>query len=444
MKFPTKSVEAVSAAALLFTLGACNGDSSQGAGDGPVTLTVWGWEPTLTPVVEAFNESHTDITVELVNAGTNTDEYTALNNAIQAGSGFPDVAQIETYALPEFVYKDSIRDLSEFGASEYDDFYMPGIWSSVQIDGGIYALPMGAGPMALMYNKEVFDKAGVTEPPATWGEFYEAAKKIRAIGSYITSDVLDSGQLISFFWQADAHPFSVDGENVSISLTSDENVNKVAEYWQKLIDEDLILSTVPTWTDEWTHGLNDGTIASVVAGAWMPATLVNSAPDGAGKWRVAPTPQWEEGDHANSEHGGSSLAMIEGIPEEKMEAAWTFIDYVSHGEEAIEIRRDNGAFPDDNGSLEDPEFLNATTLKNSAGEDIEFFGGQKFNEVFAQSAADVTIKFENLPYEVYSRKVFGDYCGYAAIQESSLSEGLAAWQTDLVDYGNRQGFVVNE
>ncbi|MGX9900709.1 hypothetical protein ACW0JT_14050 [Arthrobacter sp. SA17] len=38
--------------------------------------------------------------VELVNAGTGNDQYTALQNAISAGSGVPDVAQIEYYALP--------------------------------------------------------------------------------------------------------------------------------------------------------------------------------------------------------------------------------------------------------------------------------------------------------------------------------------------------------
>lgn len=439
------TVAALSAGAIALTLAAC-GSTSQSTGEskdgGATEILVWSWEPTVTPVVKAFEKKHPEIKVKLVNAGTNKDEYTALNNALEAGSGYPDVVQIETHALPEYVYKNQLKDLSDFGAKDYDGFYMPGIWSSVQINDGIYGLPMGAGPMAMFYNKEVFDKAGVTEVPTTWDEYYEAAKKIRAVGSYITTDGLDAGQFDSFWWQAGGQPYAVDGENVTIDLTGDENVKKVNDYWQKMIDEDLVLAGVTGWTDDWNRGLNDGSIATLLAGAWMPATLVNVAPDGAGKWRVAQTPGWSEGDTSNCEHGGSTLAMVEGIDEAKAKAAWTFMDFVSHDEEAIEIRRDNGAFPDDNGSLEDPGFLEATTLKNSAGEDIEYFGGQKFNEEFATAAANVKTKFENLPYEVYARGKFGDYVGYSRIKDSSIADGVAAWQKDLTDYGNSQGFTV--
>ena len=43
------------------------------------------------------------------------------------------------------------------------------------------------GPHGYFYDKDVFDKAGISEPPATLDEFYEDAKKIRATGSYITN-----------------------------------------------------------------------------------------------------------------------------------------------------------------------------------------------------------------------------------------------------------------
>ena len=71
---------------------------------------------------------------------------------------------------------------------DFKDFYTPGTWSSVNINDGVYALPMDSGPMAWFYNKGVFDKAGVDPTQVrTWDDFYEAAKKIRATGSYITN-----------------------------------------------------------------------------------------------------------------------------------------------------------------------------------------------------------------------------------------------------------------
>ncbi len=47
--------------------------------------------------IEAKNPN---IKVKVTNAGTNKDEYNALSNAIEAGSGAPDVAQVEYYAFP--------------------------------------------------------------------------------------------------------------------------------------------------------------------------------------------------------------------------------------------------------------------------------------------------------------------------------------------------------
>lgn len=102
--------------------------------------------------------------------------------------------QIEYYALPEYQVRGEIEDLSQFGADKFSDFYTPGTWASVKLNGGVYALPMDSGPMAWFYNKDVFDKAGVDPTRVrTWDEFYDAAKKVRATGSYITSDSGDAG-----------------------------------------------------------------------------------------------------------------------------------------------------------------------------------------------------------------------------------------------------------
>ena len=50
--------------------------------------------------------------MKLVNAGTGNDHYTKLQNAIKAGSGGPDVAQIEYQALPQFSLPGSLVDLT--------------------------------------------------------------------------------------------------------------------------------------------------------------------------------------------------------------------------------------------------------------------------------------------------------------------------------------------
>ncbi|WP_423231220.1 ABC transporter substrate-binding protein [Bifidobacterium longum] len=476
---------------MLSSVAACGSTSagdggSTGSSDKKVELTVWSWDSTLPRTVKGFEAKNPNIKVKVTNAGTNKDEYNALSNAIEAGSGAPDIAQIEYYALPEYVIRGHLENLSDLGASDFKDFYTPGTWSSVNINDGVYALPMDSGPMAwfynkgvfdktsgysdfytpgpwasvqfagkvyglpmdsgpmaFFYNKEVFDKAGVdAEQIKTWDQYYDAAKKIHALGDnyYITSDTGDAGFFDSMTWLAGAKPFqtSSDGSEVTVNLTEDKGVKTFTDFWQKLLDEGLLDTKTAGWSEDWFKGMVDGTIASLFTGAWMPANLANSAADGAGKWRVTQMPT-ADGSTTNSENGGSSLAVLAST--KKADAAYQFIEYANHGD-GVATRVAGGAFPADKASMESDSFKNTTTVKNADGEDVDYFGGQKYNEVLAQAAENVSSDYQFLPYEVKARTIFGDYLGKSYTGDQKLTDGIAAWQKALQDYGKDQGFTV--
>ena len=446
MKFGKKTIALIGAVAMLSSVAACGstsaGDSgSTGSSDKKIELTVWSWDSTLPRTVKGFEAKNPNIKVKVTNAGTNKDEYNALSNAIEAGSGAPDIAQFEYYALPEYVIRGHLENLSDLGASDFKDFYTPGTWSSVSINDGVYALPMDSGPMAWFYNKDVFDKAGVDPTQVrTWDDFYEAAKKIRAVDSYITSDSGDAGFFDSMTWLAGAKPFqtSSDGSEVTVNLTEDKGVKTFTDFWQKLLDEGLLDTKTAGWSEDWFKGMVDGTIASLFTGAWMPANLANSAADGAGKWRVTQMPT-ADGSTTNSENGGSSLAVLAST--KKADAAYQFIEYANHGD-GVATRVAGGAFPADKASMESDSFKNTTTVKNADGEDVDYFGGQKYNEVLAQAAENVSSDYQFLPYEVKARTIFGDYLGKSYTGDQKLTDGIAAWQKALQDYGKDQGFTV--
>ena len=415
MKFTVakKAIALTGAVAMLGSVAACGSDTASGkpAQDKDVTeITVWAWEPTLTQVAKDFTKK-TGIKVDLKNVGTNTKEYTQLDNAIEAGSGAPDVAQVEYYAIPQYAIKGNLLDITD-KTSGYSDFYTPGPWASVQFAGKVYGLPMDSGPMAFFYNKEVFDKAGVdAEQIKTWDQYYDAAKKIHALGDnyYISSDTGDAGFFDSMTWLAGAKPFqtSSDGSEVTVNLTEDKGVKTFTDFWQKLLDEGLLDTKTAGWSEDWFKGMVDGTIASLFTGAWMPANLANSAADGAGKWRVTQMPT-ADGSTTNSENGGSSLAVLAST--KKADAAYQFIEYANHGD-GVATRVAGGAFPADKASMESDSFKNTTTVKNADGEDVDYFGGQKYNEVLAQAAENVSSDYQFLPYEVKARTIFVDYLG---------------------------------
>lgn len=394
-------------------------------------LTVWAWEPTLEQVAADFEEAHPNVTVELVNVGTGDEQYTALQNAMSAGDGLPDVAHIEYFALGQFTIAGHLLDMAPSLTEELEDSYTPGPWEAVQgEEGELFALPMDSGPMALFYNQDIFDEHNI-EVPETWDEYVEAARTLQTADpeTYILADNGDAGATTSRIWQAGGRPYTVSGDTVIVDF-ADEGSEKYAETWQQLIDEDLLLD-VTDWSDEWYQALGDGSAATLISGAWMGLNLVSDVPAGEGSWRVAPLPQWEEGEEVSAENGGSALA----VPAESENPALgqAFIEYANAGD-GVQTRIDEGAFPATVADLESEEFLET---------EYEYFGGQQINEVFAESASNVGEDWSYLPYQAHANSLFSDTVGQAYVSSVPLTEALSHWQEASINYGESQGFSVS-
>lgn len=394
------------------------------------TITYWTWTPSAEAQVAAFEKQYPNVDVELVNAGTGNDHYTKLQNSIKAGSGGPDVAQVEYQALPQFALPGSLVDLTQYGLDEFEADYTPSTWAAVHVGDGLYGLPQDSGPMALFYNKQVFDEVGL-EVPTTWDEYVEAGRTIRQEkpGSCIVNDSGDAGFATSMIWQAGGTPFETDGESVTIDL-ADEGTTKWTGVWNQLIEDELACD-IPGWTEEWYKALGDGTIASMPIGAWAPGVFASSVPDGAGKWRVASMPTYD-GQPATAENGGSTQSVLEQSDDPELSAA--FVRWLNH-DEGIEPFLDLGGFPATVADLEDPKFVN---------KEDEYFGGQPVNQVLTAAAGEVVEGWQYLPFQLYANTIFGDTVGKAYQAHSDLDSGLESWQDALVEYGNEQGFQVNE
>ena len=440
MKRLTTALAVALAAGMTMSMAACGSSETAqqtSGGDGPEgEITVWAWGNGVTETIEAFAKAYPKIKVKYTSTGTGADTAKALNNAIAAGSGAPDVTMMLGTDVSKYAQEGSIVDLSEFGADTMGDDFAPGIWNIAQYDGKPYGLPVGGGPMVFFYNKEIFDKAGIAEPPATWDEYYEDAKKIRALGDeyYITNNAGDRdsySEFNAFLWQLGASPFKLDGEHLTIDLTGSKQVQQYVEFQQKLIDEDLVNPTISNWSDDWFRSLGDGTTASLAVGAWMPTNLESSSPAAKGKWRAAPIPQWDPDHPVNGEDGGSVFAITK--QSKNTEAAWKFVEYATHDKEGAQIFEDHGNFPALKSILESDEFKNAEN---------EYFGGQKVNEILSEAAQMESPEYQFLPFSTYAQSIFGDYMSKAYQGEESLEQAVASYQQALVEYAEGQGYTV--
>ena len=69
------------------------------------------------------------------------------------------------------------RDEALPTAREIRNQYVASVPGDVLVGEAIYGLPLAFDTMALFYNKDLLDKAGIPEPPRNWGEFLSVVKK---------------------------------------------------------------------------------------------------------------------------------------------------------------------------------------------------------------------------------------------------------------------------
>ncbi len=436
---------AAAAALLLTACSSSDGGDSGASGDAitdeqreealntPTELTFWTWVPDIQNEVDLFEEAYPAISVTVENVGQGAEHYQKLRSALEAGQGAPDVAQMEYQYISSFVLSEALLDLEPYGADEISGDFVEWAWNQVSPGDETWGIPQDVGPMGNLYREDILAEAGIDEAPATWDDYADAAQAVKdETGSYISNvGATQAGQMIGFMWQAGAKPFGYDGaETVSINVNGTE-AKQVADYWTELIQADLI-STDVDFNDEWYQGLANGKYAGWLTAAWGPIFLQGTAESTSGLWRAAPLPQWSAGEQVSGNWGGSSDAVL--ATSENPIAAYELAKFINHDEEsALRLATEQFLFPPQLSVLEDPAF---------AGQQLEFYGGQEVNALFAEISETVDTDFEWLPFMDFVYSSYEETVGTVIAAKGDISAALDEWQTELTEYAEAQGFTV--
>ncbi|OKP87520.1 ABC transporter substrate-binding protein [Paenibacillus helianthi] len=129
--------------------------------------------------VADFNATNTDgIEVELVVKGDDFD--TALDLSFQTADS-PDVIRVKENTIGTFYKKEYLAPIDEYLSDDMKAKF-PEMVNLNTFDGKRYSLPNYGTTMRLVYNKDLFAKAGITKPPTTLQELVDTAKKLTAAG----------------------------------------------------------------------------------------------------------------------------------------------------------------------------------------------------------------------------------------------------------------------
>ncbi|MEU9266184.1 extracellular solute-binding protein [Streptomyces sp. NPDC048251] len=401
----------------------------------PTELTFWTWVPNIDKEVALFEAKYPAVKIKVVNAGQGTPQYTKLRTALKAGSGAPDMVQIEYQAIPTFTITNSLLDLRPYGASALKDRFVDWTWSQVSgSKGEVWAIPQDTGPMGMLYRQDIFDRHGI-EVPGTWDEFAAAARKLHKADPDVYLTNLAANQAAAWhglLWQADAKPYVMSGGS-DITVSVDDDVSKMlGEYWGTLAKEGVI-GVEPDFTDSWYAGLNKGKYATWLTAAWGPVFLSGSAKSTAGKWRAAPLPQWDAAKPSSGNWGGSTTAVIRAT--KNPIAAAVFAQFLNTDPASAKMfATEQFFFPATKALLADEAFV---------GQESPFYGGQKVNQVFADIGTTVNTTFQWPPFLDQAATDWTETVGKSLADKTDTVRALGTWQSRLTTYAKTQGFTVH-
>ncbi|MEI7466497.1 MAG: extracellular solute-binding protein [Burkholderiales bacterium] len=413
------------------TASAVESESSSPSPVGPADLVLWSWTPDMQLQVDICAKANPGINIKLENAGTGTPQYEKLRTAIKADSGVPDIVHMAYDQIPGYLATNDLADLSQFGANDLKADYTASTWANVSRGDAVYALPWDSGPMGLLYREDILKQYDIAVP-TTWAEFADAARKLHTADNkkfLTTFPPSDAGWFQALAWQAGSQPFKVSGSDMTVAI-NDANAKRVADYWDGLIKEGVV-ATEPDFTPDWYTALTKGKFATWVTAAWGPSFLQGVAEGSSGKWRAAPMPQWEAGQPASGEFGGSSLAVP--AKSKNQAAAFQIVKCLMNGEESTKLFTTKQLlFPSKVDILNSPEFKDQKS---------DFYGGTAVNQTFVDASAQVVQGWEWSPIQAYVADQFSKEFG-AAAAKGELSAALDKIQANVVQYATEQGFNV--
>ena len=329
---------------LVVAAGGCGGGSSSSSG--PVKVVVWhGYEDiegkAIKDAAARFNASHPGIKVEVQNYGNADYALQKVLTAIRGGS-YPDIAYLYGSYAAKIASSDTAVDLTSLTqrpATNWDDFW-PAERQAVQVGDKIIGVPALVDNLALVYNKKLFDQAGLAYPTAnwTWGDFEAAARKLtdpsaKQFGWAYVNDASEDTvwRFDALLWQAGGDILTPDGTHAAFN--SEAGI-RAATLLQQMatVDHSVYLDN---GNGNYANLFNSGKIAMLYTGPWD----LSSFPDVDYGVQVLP------GDQNHQTISGPDQWVMFDNGSERQQAAWTFLNWFTSAEQAMTWSLATGDLP---------------------------------------------------------------------------------------------------
>jgi len=328
---------------------ACGGSDSGDKADGPVTITWWDTSnatneaPTYKALVKQFEAANKDIKVKYVNVPF--DQAQNKFDTAAGSKGAPDVLRSEVGWTPAFAKKGYFLPLDGTEALKDQSKFRSNLIEQAKYDGKTYGAPLVTDTLALVYNKALFKKAGITEAPKTWDELKADAAKIDSkakVYGYWGSTQSYYAQTFLYGEGTD----TVDATAKKITVNS-APAKKAYGTWLSLF-KGQGLHKADTTADAYAHiqdAFVNGKVASIIQGPWEITNFYKgSAFKDKSNLGIATVPAGSTG-KAGAPTGGHNLSVYAGSDSAHQKAALKFVNFMTSAKSQTEIALKNSTLP---------------------------------------------------------------------------------------------------
>jgi multiple sugar transport system substrate-binding protein len=325
------------------TLAACTGSSgskpssTQSGGVVQITLS-HGYTDVeakaVTAQVATWNASNPKIQVKLVFNGGNDGALQKTLAGLAAGSS-PDIAYEYGSSMAALAGRSQVVDLSNkvkdssFNWTDFYSFERDAATSS----GKVYGVPALVDNLALVYNKKLFDNAGLAYPTDswTWDDFRAAAKKLTDASrkqygwAYVADGSEDTTwRWLAMLWQAGGDLVSADGKKAAFDSPAGLKATQLLH--------DMAVTDKSVYLDQgngnYLNLFNSDKIGMLWTGPWDLSSINSDVNYGV---QILPA---AAGTHSSIAGPDNWMVFNKGAAREQ--AAWTFLTWLTsaqtHGE----------------------------------------------------------------------------------------------------------------
>ena len=302
----------------------------------PVTITyahfsgAGAQEETLKKMIEVFESKNPDIKVDLQITGFD-DYFTKLATTV-GGSNAPDVFEMNMENYLAYMLRGACADLT--GLVNVDN-YSAGTLEAVSSAGKLYAVPMSFSTCILIYNKALFDQAGIAYPTNewTWADAQTAAEAITALGD----DIWGYYQPITyneFYKSVKSNGGSLLNEDyTAFTANSPENVAVLDAMLKRVRGENHVQPTAEEMAGrgDWDM-FTEGKLGMIITGIWAFPTFTEKC---AFDWDIVVEPGYA----SKSTFFFANVNCVSPSSEKK-EAAAKFADAMGSDPDIVQLRLD--------------------------------------------------------------------------------------------------------